>query len=440
MEGYYQMTLTDWADIKAQLDEEFRLQQASFVKAGYLLRRIEETEGYKMDGSKSLAEWAKDRYGLSASTVSKYKAINERFSIDGYSDKLEPKFIGYGFSKLTDMLALPDQDLDQLDPKMKREEIRELKAFNKEAEAVPEMVSDLQTLVGLFWEAYTDVRDEIMHQKAFSLEQFKECCIPSGNRVFRKAGFFLMMNESEIKYRKGLGAWQQVTWGAFMEASHPYMEKKEDEKSAEDNPVPNPGPEVDMVHAGSNVPDSTTEESQGSGVAQASAEDREPVEEEKESERDTVEAPGEEPDADPADAGGVMESGSGPARSGSGQAVEDVEPGADHSEHEEPDSEGSLPTEDDNESVLLAPAQLADGESEAGEPAEETEHLSDSMNAPVEELEAEEETVAPAQIAAITRAKIYFGNLESAMNAGAWRRALSSCEQLMHTLQKVVYD
>jgi hypothetical protein len=323
---------------------------------------------------------------------------------------------------------------------MKREEIRELKAFNKGAEAVQEMVTDLQTLVGLFWEAYSDVKEEILHQRAFGLEQFKECCIPSGNRVFRKAGFFLMMNETEVKYKKGMGAWQQVTWAAFMEASHPYMEKKEDEKSAEENSVPNPGPEVDMVHAGSDVPDSPTEEPQGRGVAQAPAEDREPVEKGEEIEGTVVEAPGEEPDADPADAGGGMESGSGPARSGSGQTVEDVEPGPDHSGNEEPDSEGSLQAEDDNESVLLAPAQLADGESEAGEPAEETEHLSDSMNAPVEELEAEEETVAPAQIAAISRAKIYFGNLESAMSAGAWRRALSSCEQLMHTLQKVVYD
>ena len=88
---YVQMTITDWMDIKAQLDEEFRMQQASFVRAGYLLRKIEETEGYKNDGSNSLEEWAHDRYGLSASTVSKYKKINERFSIGGYSDKLEPQ-------------------------------------------------------------------------------------------------------------------------------------------------------------------------------------------------------------------------------------------------------------------------------------------------------------------------------------------------------------
>ena len=437
---YVQLTLDNWLQMKEALDREFRLQQASFVKAGYLLREIERTKAYEMDGSKSLAEWAKDRYGLSASTVSKYKAINERFSIGGYSDKLEPKFIGYGFSKLTDMLALPDQDLDQLDPKMKREEIRELKAFNKEAEAVPEMVSDLQTLVGLFWEAYTDVRDEILHQKAFSLEQFRECCIPSGNRVFRKAGFFLMMNESEIKYRKGLGAWQQVTWGAFMEASHPYMEKKENEKSAEENPVPSPGSEVDLVHAGSDVPDSPTEESQGSGTAQAPAEDREPVEEEKESERDTVEAPGEEPDADPAGAAGGMESGSSEETDEGEPSGGDDEAGTYNGADKDADSEGEVPAADNPVPVPLEGTVVAESVPSAGEDAEETESLSDSMNAPVEEQEAEEETVAPAQIAAITRAKIYFGNLESAMNAGAWRRALSSCEQLMHTLQKVFYD
>lgn len=433
---FYQMTLTDWADIKAQLDEEFRLQQASFVKAGYLLRKIEETEGYKMDGSKSLAEWAKDRYGLSPSTVSKYKKINERFSIGGYSDKLEPKFIGYGFSKLTDMLALPDQDLDQLNASMKREDIRELKDFNKKAEAIPETVTDLQTLVGFFWESYSDVMAEIIHQGAFSLEQFKECCIPSGNRVFRKAGFFLMMNETEVKYRKGMGAWQQVTWGAFMEASRPYMVEEKHEEVTEEPAVLDPGPEVDLVPAGSDILDARPAEPKGSGTAQAPAEDREPVEKEEEVERYTVELPGEDEDADPADAGGGMESSGGEARDGSGQALEDVEPGEDHSEDDVSGIEGSLPGEGADEPVLLASAHVADEVTEAGGTSAET-GLSDSMNEPEDE---EEEGVAPAQLAAISRAKIYFGNLESAMSAGAWRRALSSCEQLMHTLQKVVYE
>jgi hypothetical protein len=57
------------------------------------------------------------------------------------------------------------------------------------------------------------------------------------------------------------------------------------------------------------------------------------------------------------------------------------------------------------------------------------------MNAPEED---EEETVSPAQIAARSRAKIYFDNLKKAMDAGAWPRALSSCESLQKALREVV--
>jgi hypothetical protein len=437
---YVQMTLDNWLEMKEALDREFRLQQASFIKAGYLLRQIEKTKAYEMDGKKSLAEWAKDRYGLSPSTVSKYKHINEAFSLGGNSDKLDPQYIGYGFSKLTDMLALPDRDLEQLSPDMPRADIRALKAFNKEVGELPEEPTDMDKVVKLFWEKYPNAIEEILHQQAFSLDQFKECVIPSGYRTFLNstAGYYAMFDEQTVKYRKGQGKWIFVTWEEFMDASRPYMEVKH-EDHAEEDPVSDPGMEVDHVHTGSDIPDTEAEEPQGREPAQAPAEDREPVEEEKESERDTVEDPGEEPDADPSSAGGGMESGSGPARSGSGQAMEDVEPGPDHTEHEEPDSEGSLPAEDDNESVLLAPSQLADDESEAGEAAEEAESLSDSMNEPEEEPETEEERVAPAQLAATSRAKIYLGNVQSAMEAGAWKRALSSCEELMHALQKVVY-
>ena len=437
---YVQLTLNNWMEMKEALDREFRLQQASFVKAGYLLRQIEKTKAYEMDGSKSLAEWAHDRYGLSPSTVSKYKSINEAFSLGGNSDQLDPKYIGYGFSKLTDMLALPDRDLEQLSPDMPRADIRELKAFNKEAAAVPEEPSDLDQLVKLFWESYEDVMAEILHQKAYGLDQFKECVIPSGNRVFKKEAFFLMLNETTAKYRKGMGAWVSVTWKEFLEASSPYMVEEKHEEHAEEDLVSDPGMGMDHVHTGSDISDTETEESQGSGVAQAPAENREPVEEEKESERDTVEAPGEEPDADPAGAAGGMESGSSEETDEGEPSGGDDEAGTYNGADKDADSEGEVPAADNPVPVPLEGTVVAESVPSAGEDAEETESLSDSMNAPVEEQEAEEETVAPAQIAAITRAKIYFGNLESAMSAGAWRRALSSCEQLMHTLQKVVYD
>ena len=134
MEGkYVQMTLNDWLALKGQLEAELRGAAAGFVRIGFLLRKIEETKGYENDGSKNLAEWAKDNYGLSATAVSRFMAINRKYSIDGYSERLKPEYIEYGSAKLSEMLALPDADLEMVSPEMKREDIREIKKFNKEA-------------------------------------------------------------------------------------------------------------------------------------------------------------------------------------------------------------------------------------------------------------------------------------------------------------------
>ena len=55
---YVQMTLNDWMSLKGKLEEELRGAAASFVRIGFYLREIEESEGYKNDGSATLAEWA----------------------------------------------------------------------------------------------------------------------------------------------------------------------------------------------------------------------------------------------------------------------------------------------------------------------------------------------------------------------------------------------
>ena len=130
---YVQMTLSDWMNMKGQLELELRGAAASFVRIGYYLRKIEETEGYRNDGAESLTEWAYDNYGMSKTTVSRFMAINAKYSIDGYSDQLKQEYALYGSSKLAEMLALPDTDLEMVSPKMKREDIREIKKFNKEA-------------------------------------------------------------------------------------------------------------------------------------------------------------------------------------------------------------------------------------------------------------------------------------------------------------------
>ena len=105
---YVQMTLDDWAEMKKKLEEDLNGVAVSFVKIGYTLRKIEDGKFYERDGYSSIAEFAKKEYGLSPSTVSRFMAINKRYSVDGYSEKLRPEFDGLGSSKLTEMLALPE--------------------------------------------------------------------------------------------------------------------------------------------------------------------------------------------------------------------------------------------------------------------------------------------------------------------------------------------
>ena len=105
---YVQMTLDDWMSLKKEIKEEFIKASTSFVRIGYLLRKAEDSEGYKNDGYDSLTEWARDELGLTATYVSRFKAINAKYSADGYSDRLLPEFVGYGSAKLGEMLALPN--------------------------------------------------------------------------------------------------------------------------------------------------------------------------------------------------------------------------------------------------------------------------------------------------------------------------------------------
>ena len=129
---YVQMTLDDWMALKGRLEMELKASAAGFVRIGYILRKIKDSEGYRNEGYDSLTEWAKDNYGLSASTVSRFMAINKKYSIDGYGEQLKLEYAEFGSAKLAEMLALPDADLEMVSPEMKKEDIREIKKFNKE--------------------------------------------------------------------------------------------------------------------------------------------------------------------------------------------------------------------------------------------------------------------------------------------------------------------
>ncbi len=221
---YVQMTLDDWMNMKESLKKDLIGVQESFVRIGYKLRKIADEKLYEKDGYKSIADFAKEEYGLTASTVSRFIKINERYSVEGYSDRLRPEYANFGSSKLSEMLTLPDNDIELITPNTTRETIRELKQFEHQK---PELVSTepdepeskYYSLIEKFWKQNKELLNELYasdEKENKDTEGMAEIVNPSGNRSFRDGLFFVMFYEDNLKIKKfGAPAPEKMSWEEF---------------------------------------------------------------------------------------------------------------------------------------------------------------------------------------------------------------------------------
>ena len=253
-----QMTLDDWLSIKKELEEELRGAAAGFVRIGYLLRKIEETQGYKQDGCDSLTEWAEKEYGLSASSVSRFMAINKKYSVDGYSKQLRIEYAKYGQAKLQEMLTLPEEDLQMVSPEMKRADIREIKAFERQAaqEEPAEQESDAPQWIVEFIKQ--NGLERLAHTSAFEREDIAlliEEVNPTGTKTFRHKRTMVSMFADKIMVKEFPNAPERMEWEEFFEHAIPLIRSMGEVKEPEADPevpeiaqeVPKPEPEMPKV-------------------------------------------------------------------------------------------------------------------------------------------------------------------------------------------------
>lgn len=217
---YVQLTLDDWLNIKEKLRKELQGVSEGFIRIGYHLKRIKEQRLYENDGYHDINEFAKAEYGLHPSTVSRFIAINTKYSIDGNSERLRPEFAGLGSTKLAEMLTLPDSDMEMIHPETTKESIRELKRFNRDApdEILEEvdMRSTLETIVEGFFYNEPDLLNEI-YGEDLELSEMVDRINPSGNRTFRNGLYFVsMFSETEgLKIKQFGQKPESVSWIAF---------------------------------------------------------------------------------------------------------------------------------------------------------------------------------------------------------------------------------
>lgn len=215
--GYVQITLNDWLEMKQKLKRELLGVKKSFVRIGFVLRQIDDQRLYEQDGYKSIAEFAKAEYGLEQSTISKFMSINREYSVDGYSETLRPEFEDFNRSQLEEMLKLPDQDREMIQKETQRDDIRQLKKFNKSG---PEegTADDIRQLAEKFYEDNPEILRAAFDAPEFdeqTMKQFAEMVNPGGNRSYKKGMFFMMMYENRVAVKKFGSSPRDMTWMEF---------------------------------------------------------------------------------------------------------------------------------------------------------------------------------------------------------------------------------
>lgn len=132
-----------YQEYKAAVDAELQRAAEGFVIIGYLLKLARDTDILKESGYRSVNEFAEAEYGLDKSQVSRFIRINDEYSENGYSDKLQEKYRDFGYAKLAMMLTLPAAVSEELTAAYTKSEIGMIK---EEIEA-ERNVSDLEVML-----------------------------------------------------------------------------------------------------------------------------------------------------------------------------------------------------------------------------------------------------------------------------------------------------
>lgn len=192
----------------------------NFVYIGWQLKQLISTGMMQQEGYTSIEELGKAEFGLNKDDTYRFIKINTKYSVNGDSPELDVRFKGIGQSKLSEMLNLPEEDLELITPDTKREDIRELNRFNKQEpkECLEMSGGDLETIITEFFRPgegrpageRRQMLNEILKiangQEDTILtpeETIQECINPNGNATFRTGKYFVFMYEAKdgMKYK-----------------------------------------------------------------------------------------------------------------------------------------------------------------------------------------------------------------------------------------------
>lgn len=260
MEELQQITMDEYLGLKNEIKTHITTIVKSFVRIGETLCKIDETRAYKLDGYSTVAEMAKEEYGMNPAGVSRFMNVYRKYCTAG---QLKDGYENYTYAQLTEMLQLPEEDAALIRPETQRESIRELKRFNKDGENDPTRLETWQNPTPEAEEnrqAMDAILDAMFRPESqknalkairgavwdgITAEQFSELLNPAGNRTVRSGRAMAFFYEREVKVK---------IWGRSEPAAFTYAEImdlfKEKFSEEEENNEPGEEPDRDTEGAG----------------------------------------------------------------------------------------------------------------------------------------------------------------------------------------------
>lgn len=279
---YAQMSMEEYIGMKKDIHESIGKIVKNFVRIGETLCRIDQSEAYRLDGYSSLAEFAEAEYGMKRSGVSRFTGVYRKYCERG---NLKQEYEDYTYAQLVEMLNLSDEDEKLIRPETSREEIRDLKRFNREGE------NDVHAL-----ETWKESKEEehrkylkemltILFQKKdrendfdeickgvktgdMTTEAFSEYVNPGGSKTIRNGRTMTFLFENEIRMKiwgediPAVFSYEQL-YESFKEQFQVILEEKaewwkkqfeeksrgsdSEQKVEEQNPEEKPEPEKEKI-------------------------------------------------------------------------------------------------------------------------------------------------------------------------------------------------
>lgn len=209
MEEYTQITLDQWMQWKEDIRRKLEETAGNFVYIGYRLKQIRDSGMY--DGAADIFEFAEREYGLGKSTVSRFIAINEKYSEGGNSLELREEFRNFSSSKLAEMLTLTDAECRLITDKTTIREIRELKNFGRQQDGEETIagtgeVPPLENCIIDFFKEKKEVLNEVMGYLRMDKPEYQaaeKLINPAGQGSHKKGTIFLFLYDwiTGIKYK-----------------------------------------------------------------------------------------------------------------------------------------------------------------------------------------------------------------------------------------------